>query len=605
MKNNTKVTGAFALVAGSALLLSACAPGGPTTNNDADASKTSGQQYTVQPTNTGWANLGDVKTAEGEIRWGSGDDFTSYNYLNDSNYSSYNGYVYDQISSSYNYYGTDGVIYPNKEFGSYEKISDEPLKIKFTIHKDAKWSDGEPITAADFILKWAVENPETKDASGNTVFSPVSLDFGERVPGGVEAESIDSKEYTITYPEVFADWEITAMGGILPAHVLAKQVGMSKAELIAAAQNKDGEKLKKAAEFWNTGWNVTTKLGDLALYPSYGPYKLVAFSPGQSVTLEANENYWGTKPATKTITIRIADPSTHAQALQNGDLTTIEPQATVDTLKQLEAMGDAAVIHQYSTMTYEHLDFNFGGGVFANSPELRQAFAYCVPRQHIVDNLIKPLNPEAAVLNAREFFNFQPDYKEVVKYSYDGSYDEVNIEKAKELVAKSGVEKPTVRIGYNKPNPRRSDTVALIKESCDQAGFNIVDQGVEGFFASDGDLHSGNYDIALFAWAGSGQVTSGQNINVTDKPQNFGKFSNAEVDAAWEKVANTVDPKQQLEGRKEVEKLLWKELFNIPLYTHPGIAANVADLANVRANSTQSGLLWNVHQWSFVQAKAE
>ncbi len=595
---------ALALLTSSALVLAACAPdSGVTTENSQDAGVADGQQYTVEPANTGLADLGDVTTAEGTILWGSGDVFTSYNYMHADNYSTYNSYAFERYMNGFNYFGTDGVLYPNPEYGTYEKISDEPLQVKYTINEDAAWSDGTPITAADYIFKWAVENPETKDAEGNTVFEPISTTFGEKVPNGVEAESPDSKEFTITFNEVYADWEIM-MSAILPSHVVAKQAGISHEELIAAAQAKDGEKLKAAAEFWNTGWNVSNALGDPELYPSSGPYILDSFAPGQSVTLKANENYWGTKPATETLTIRFADPSTHVQALQNQDMHAIEPQATVDTVNQLEALGDSVIVHKYPMMTYEHLDFNFGGGVFADSPELREAFARCVPRQQIVDNLIKPINPEAEVLNAREFFNFQPEYKDVTSYSYDGRYDNVDLEEAKKLVEASGQTAPRVRIGYNKPNPRRTDTVALIKESCDQAGFEIVDAGSENFFQPEGDLSAGNYDVALFAWAGSGQIASGQNISASDKPQNYGKFSNAAVDEAWNKVAGTVDKNEQLEGRKEVEKLLWDELFNIPLYTHPGIAANVSNLANVRANSTQTGLPWNLQQWSFVN-KAE
>ncbi|RRD59772.1 ABC transporter family substrate-binding protein [Leucobacter sp. OH1287] len=604
MTKARKITGVLAVGAASALVLSACSPEGPATSGGKDVGVAAGQQYTVEPTDSGYADLGDIKTADGEIRWGSGDNFTSYNNLHADNYSTYNSYVTDLTGLAFFYYGTDGTIYQNKDMGSYEKVSDDPFKVKYTIHKDATWSDGTPITVADYVFKWAVENPETKDAAGNTVFNPVSTSLGEQVTGGLEFENFDSKEFSITFNEPYADWELL-MGGIMPSHIVAEQAGMSKEDLLTAAQNKDGEALKAAAEFWNTGWDVTTKLGDMALYPSYGPYKLKSFSPNQSVTLEANEKFWGTPPATKNITIRIADPSTHAQALQNRDLTAIEPQATVDTLNQLQGMGDSVIIHQYPTMTYEHLDFNFGGGVFAESKELREAFAYCVPRQQIVDNLIKPLNPDAEVLNSRgEFFNFQKEYKDYVSDIYDGKYDEVDIKKAKSLVEKSGVSKPKVRIGYNKPNPRRSDTVALIKESCDQAGFEIVDQGAENFFGPDGDLSAGNYDIALFAWAGSGQVVSGQNISSTDQPQNYGKYSNAEVDAAWKKVASSVDRDKQVDGRKEVEKLLWEDLFSLPIYAHPGIAANASDLANVRANSTQTGLVWNQHQWAFVN-KAE
>src|SRR5690606_25679117 len=113
------------------------------------------------------------------------------------------------------------------------------------------------------------------------------------------------------------------------------------------------------------------------------------------------------------------------------------------------------------------------GSLFAESPELREAFALCVPRQNIVDNLIKPLDPEAVVMNAREVFPFQESYQEVVDASYEGQYDEVDLERSAQLVEESGESNLDVRIGYSSPNPRRSETVAMIKSSCDEAGFNI------------------------------------------------------------------------------------------------------------------------------------
>ncbi|WP_166985651.1 ABC transporter family substrate-binding protein [Canibacter zhoujuaniae] len=599
---NRKVYAGLAILASSTLLLSACAPAGPTTDNSADASKTSGQVYTVEPTDTGLADLGDYETKPGEIRWASGDNVTSYNYLNSDNYSTYNGYAYDLMSSGFVYYGTDGTLYEEGDLGKMELVSEDPLKVKYTINKDAVWSDGTPITVNDFWLKWAAENPETVDASGATVFDPVSVDFGELIKNGPEVNG--DKEFTVTYEKPYADWKIM-MGGILPAHVVAKQAGLSVEELVELAKKKDGEGLKKAAEFWNSGWNYTNALPDESLIPSYGPYKLTSFSPGQSVTLTANDKYWGKhKAATETVTIRVADPSTHAQALQNGDVNAIEPQATEDTVNQLNALGDQVIVHQFSSMTYEHLDYNFKAGIFADSPELREAFALCVPRQQIVDNIIKPINPEAEILNSRgERYNFQDDYKEYVSAIYDGRYDEVDIDRAKELIEKSGVKDLTVRIGSN-GNERRTNTVALIKDSCDKAGFNIQDAGSQNFFSPDGDLSSGNYDIALFAWAGSGQKTSGQNISTTNRPQNYGGYSNAEVDAAWERAASTTNEDEITAAVQDVEKQLWKDLFSLPLYAAPGVAANDAKLANVRANSTQSGLVWNLVQWSWVD-KAE
>ena len=592
-----------AVLAVSALTVTACSPGEPpvTETNNADAGSVTGQQYTAEPTNTGLADLGDVETAAGTISIGLGDNFTSYNSLEASNYSTYNNWVMGRLGESFNYFGTDGVLYPNEEFGSYEVLSEDPLQVRYTIHEDAQWSDGTPVTAGDFLFKWGVQNPNTVDAEGNTVFTPISTTFGQYVSEAPEGDP-NGKEFTVTFDEPYADWEIM-IDGVLPTHVIAKQVGMSFDELVAAAVANDGEALKEAAEFWNTGWNLTTSLPDQELIPSYGQYLLTDYVPNQSVTLTANPDYWGTPAATETLVFRIADPATHPQALQNADMNVISPQATVDTLNQLKGMGDAVNIHTYPTMTYEHLDFNFGSGTFADSLELRQAFALCVPRERIVENLIKPLNPDAEVLNAREYFNYQEDYKAVTDYSYDGSYDEVDIEKASELIKASGATNLDVRIGYNSPNPRRSDTVALIKESCDQAGFNVIDQGSDSFFSPGGDLESGNYDIALFAWAGSGQIVSGRNITHTEGKQNRTKFSNADVDAAWDIAAGTVDSEVHLEQRREVEKLLWEDLYNIPLYVHPGIAANSANVANIRPTAVQTGIVWNASQWALVSAE--
>lgn len=602
----TKLTCALALSATSAVLLAACAPSGPTTKNAADKGKATGQLYTVEPTNSGRADLGNVKTADQEIKWASGGEFTSYNYFEADNYSSYNGYVVDQLFGGFSYYGTDGTIYPNKEWGKYEKISDNPLKVKYTINKDAKWSDGTPVTVADYLLDHAAQNSSIVGADGNQLFNHVSASFAEQIPNGPEFEGdpLTTKEFTITFKDIYPDWQLL-IGGTVPSHIVAKQAGLSHKELIDAVLAKDAAKLAPAAKFWNTGWNVTSSLGDLSLYPSAGPYKLHKFVPGEYVSLVANENYWGEKPGAKTLTVRFVDPTQQVQALQNGEVSAIAPQATVDTLAQLKKLGNQVIIHEYSTMTYEHLDFNFGGGLFADSKELREAFAYCVPREQIIENLIKPLNSEAELLNAREYFTFQPQYKELISKSYDGRYDKVNIEKAKELIAKSGKTKLDVRIGYSKPNARRSDQVALIKASCDQAGFNVIDTGAETFFRPGGDLSTGNYDIALFAWAGSGQIVSGQNITGTGKPQNNTKYSNKEVDAAWEKVANSLDPKVHLAAKAEIEKHLWDDLYNIPIFTHPGVAANDSKLANVRATSTQSGLPWNISQWVYVEKQAQ
>ena len=616
----TKLSAAAALAAGSALILSACAPGG---GNAGDSSSNSasgasqggdsgagnviegdkGQKLTAEASGPGKADLGDVKTQDGSIAYSVGaDDFLSYNGLQSNTYTTYNSAVADRMFSSFWYFGTDGSIIPNKDFGTYEKTSDDPLTVKYTISDDAKWSDGTPVTAGDFIFHWAANNDTVKaEGSETPLFDSISFEQGKYIPEAPEGEA-DGKEFTVTYPEPYADWEIL-ISTALPAHIVAKEAGMSFEELVTAAKEKDVEALTPAAEFWNDGWDFSPgELPDASLVPSMGPYKFKdgGWQAGQSITLEANPEYWGTPPATKELVLRFADPKTHVQALQNGDLDVIEPQATVDTLQQLEGLGDDVNVQTGDQLTWEHVDYNRGeGSVFADSPELREAFALCLPRQQIVDNLIKPIYADAQVMNLREVFPFQDKYQEVVDAAYPKEMDQPNIEKAKELVEKSGVSKPTVRLGYQAGNQRRTETVALIKSSCDQAGFDVQDANSPVFFKEV--MPAGDYDAALFAWAGSGQKASGANIYQSDGAQNQQSYNNPEVDAAWDKLATSLDENEQLEQVKTIEKLLWEDFQAIPLYAHPGLVGHKADVANVRDTAAQSGALWNVEQWVRVQ----
>ena len=616
----TKLSAAAALAAGSALILSACAPGG---GNAGDSSSNSasgasqggdsgagnviegdkGQKLTAEASGPGKADLGDVKTQDGSIAYSVGaDDFLSYNGLQSNTYTTYNSAVADRMFSSFWYFGTDGSIIPNEDFGTYEKTSDDPLTVKYTISDDAKWSDGTPVTAGDFIVHWAANNDTVKaEGSETPLFDSISFEQGKYIPEAPEGEA-DGKEFTVTYPEPYADWEIL-ISTALPAHIVAKEAGMSFEELVTAAKEKDVEALTPAAEFWNDGWDFSPgELPDASLVPSMGPYKFKdgGWQAGQSITLEANPEYWGTPPATKELVLRFADPKTHVQALQNGDLDVIEPQATVDTLQQLEGLGDDVNVQTGDQLTWEHVDYNRGeGSVFADSPELREAFALCLPRQQIVDNLIKPIYADAQVMNLREVFPFQDKYQEVVDEAYPKEMDEPNIEKAKELVEKSGVSTPTVRLGYQAGNQRRTETVALIKSSCDQAGFDVQDANSPVFFKEV--MPAGDYDAALYAWAGSGQKASGANIYQSDGAQNQQSYNNPEVDAAWDKLATSLDENEQLEQVKTIEKLLWEDFQAIPLYAHPGLVGHKADVANVRDTAAQSGALWNVEQWVRVQ----
>jgi len=607
-----RTTAALGLVLSGALVLGACTSGDAEEATESSSAATTATSGTGETTATSGClqDAGITETAAGEVKYTVGpNEWSGYNSTTAANYSTYNSVIAAKMFSGFTYFGTDGSICDDTSFGSYEVTSEDPLTIQYTISDDAVWSDGTPVTINDYLLDWAAQNPEFiapgyasgEDPDAAAVFNHVSNTAAASIPEGPQGE-VGSKTFTVTYDAPNPDYKIIITSA-LPAHVVAKNSGLEPDELAKAILDRDADTVKKAADFWNEGWNFNPgELPDASEMPSSGPYKVKdgGWVAGNSLTLEANDQYWGAPAATENLIFRFIDQAGMVQALQNGDVNVIEPQATVDTLGQLQAIGDSVTVSEYSTLTWEHLDFNFrDSNVFSDAQggiELRQALAYCIPRQTIVDTLIKPISSDSVVMNAREVFPFQDNYDEVVAAAYGGEYDQVDIAKSKELVEASGIETPIdVRVGYASGNQRRADEVSAIAASCKDAGFNVIDSNSADFFSKE--LVNGDYELALFAWAGSGQVTSGQNIYASKMPQNYGKYSNETVDAAWETLSSSLDPAVQLEQVKVIEKELWDTLFGIPVFAHPGIAGYDSGIKNVRPTSTQDGISWNASQW--------
>lgn len=547
------------------------------------------------------------------------DEYSGYNSFLSSTFSTGNSAVNDRMMMGFGFYDAEGKWNHGTALGDYEKVSDSPLTIKYTINEKAVYQGGTPITCEDFYMDWVAQNPAwiqegqkaagAVDENGNpaALFDHISASttYADPVANGPECEAGD-REFTVTYSAPNPDWELV-ISGVLPSHVVAKHLDMSKEDLFKALKNKDFEVAKKAADFWNNWYSKTA--GDIPSVedaPSWGPYTLSrekdAWKPGQYVTLVKNPDWWGEEPGVEQLVVKQMAPEAQMQALKNGDVNVIEPQATQDTIEQINAMTGVQLL-QGDSMIWEHLDLNRGEhSVFSDTKggkAMREAFAYCVPRQDIVDKLIKPLYKDAQVMNSREYFPFQKDYKDVVSKIYDGSYDKVDIEKAKALVAESGVANPVVRIGYSAGNQRRADEVALITASCAQAGITVEDISAGNFFQPDGALSTGDFDVALFAWSGSGQIASGANIYMSTGQQNYIQYKNDTVDAAWATIQSTLDPAVIDEKKIELEKALWTDLYNIPLFNHPGIAAYTEGLKNVERTVTQSGIMWNAEKWTW------
>lgn len=593
-----RISKAVAIGAAAALALSACAANTGTTPSSS-------------PATTG----STTAATGGEVRVVEVNPFTSFNTNTANGNVDINSKIAMTMSAGFNYIDNELKVVKNEQFGKYEVVSEDPLTVKYTINDGVKWSDGEAVNADDMVLQWAIVSGHFNDSkvddagkivSGTTYFDYAGDTTGMNLANTPEVGD-DNRSVTLKFDKPFADWEISfgTMGSITPAHIAAKKGGMTTAELTKmlletpkgdpakpAAVNKD---LKKVADFWNTGYDTKSLPTDKDLYLSSGPFMVKDIVADRSMTLVKNPDYtWGPIPNVDSIVVRyIGDSAAQVTALKNGEVDIIAPQASTDTLKQLEALGSSVTVEQGQQLAYDHIDLNFSG-VFKEK-NVREAFMKTVPRQQIVDTVIGKLVPDAKPLDSQIFVPANDSYAAAVAANGSADFQAVDIEGAKALL--NGA-KPEVRIMYNKENPNRLDAYSLIAESASQAGFKIVDGGLPGN-AWGAALGNGTYDATIFGWTNSGVGVSGvPQLFGSKSSSNFSKFNDPAADALMDELVITPDKAKQDELQVQIDTKLWGARYGLPLYQSAGVQAFSSDIGGVKYMANQTGVWWNFWEWS-------
>ena len=402
----------------------------------------------------------------------------------------------------------------------------------------------------------------------------------------------------------------------LPAHVVGQRA-LDETDAEAATQavqdailNDDVDTLSKVAKVWSTDFNYTELPDDANLYLSNGAYVMTDFVKDQYMTLKANEAYKGDNAATiGTVTVRWnGDPMGQVQALQNGEVDLISPQSTADVLEALQAI-DGLKVETSDEGTYEHIDLQFGnggpfdpatyGGDADKALKVRQAFLKTIPRQDIVDSLIKPLNENAQVRSSFTVVPGSPNYDAVAEASgQDAQYGEVDIEGAKALLAEAGVPSVNVRLLFDPENTRRQNEFQLIAASAAEAGITVTPYQVQTDWGTDLSNATAYYDAALFGWQSQSTAVTESDANYrTDATNNFYGYSNPEVDSLFDELQVATDSDKQGEILGQIEKHLVDDAFGVTLFQFPGVTAwnpeKIDGISKISINPTIFAGFWN------------
>ncbi|MBD2567820.1 ABC transporter substrate-binding protein [Anabaena lutea] len=331
----------------------------------------------------------------------------------------------------------EGLTNENYETGQIEpalaeswQISDDKLKIVFTLRENLKWSDGKPLTVDDVVFTY-------KDIYLN---EDIPTDIRDTLKIGenrklIAVRKVDNRRVEFTVPEPFAPFLRSATAyGILPAHALKESI-----------KTKDNEGKPK----FLTKWGVDTPPEQIIVN---GPYKLERYDTSQRVIFRRNPYYWRKDaqgkplPYIERIVWQIVE-STDTSLLQfrSGGLDSVGVSPDYfSLLKVQEKQGNFKIYNGGPSSSTTFLFFNLNKGQrngkplidpvksrWFNTVEFRQAVAYAIDRQTMINNTFRGLGK----LQNSPIYEKSPYYlspQEGLKvYDY-------NPKKAKQLLIKGG-----------------------------------------------------------------------------------------------------------------------------------------------------------------------
>ena len=422
-------------------------------------------------------------------------------------------------------------------------------------------------------------NPNTSADSGPGVQDVAVSVYPSvfRVHPDFSVRLADGKTVTVVFGRPFAEWR-GLFTTLLPAHYVRRQPGGWNRGLIRHPEN----------------------------IPSGGPFRIAEFTPGETVTLARNDNYWGSKAHLDRIQFRLVpDSDAQLDALRNDEADLIRPQSYTDLVNAARRLPGVQS-QMRSSLGFEHLTFNLKHPALAELA-VRQAIATAMDTRQLVDRLLVPLNPNARVLGNRIWLGGQQPYQD-----HTGGYGKGDTQAAKQLLERAGWalggdgiyrkggRRLHLRLATLNDDPRRRAEDVLLQAQLAEAGIQLSLHITAPNILFDGWLPEGRFDIADFAWRGGPFALSGnQDTYRPDGSSNYGKFTDPAVDALFQQAIGEPDPTRAANLGNQIDQRLWDQLPSIPLYQLQDFLAWRNDLRNVTNNPTTEGPFWNVATWAF------
>jgi peptide/nickel transport system substrate-binding protein len=296
----------------------------------------------------------------------------------------------------------------------------------------------------------------------------------------------------------------------------------------------------------------------------------------------------------------VADGATAVAGVENQQFNVVQPPADPVLADRLRALSGRGVIFQTrGGPTVEHLDLNLTSSLFKD-PIVRTAFAQCVDRNKLVDELVRGVRPETQPLGSLAFLPGDAPYDDLYSATMvaDSQKAQVTLERAGWVLGRDGVylragQRLSFAISHD-ASPHHSREVELIRTQCRQAGMEIADGAT---LSGLGDaLAGGRFDVVLTTSSRIPRVWSLADHYATNGRLNYQHYTNPEVDAALRVAETEYAESTQTDALRRADRLLADNLVSLPLFQVPIMWAYTSNIDSVYRHSW-GGVTWNANEW--------
>ena len=425
------------------------------------------------------------------------------------------------------------------------KMSDDQLTYTFTL-RDAKWSNGEPVTAEDFAYAWEFAlNPANASEYATILYAikgaeaynlGTTTSFDE-----VGVKVIDSKtlEVTLESPTPYF-LELTAFKTLYPIH--------------------------KATAEANPKWYT-----EADTYVGNGAFVLSQWQHAGSLTLEKNPEYWDADNVklTKVNIEMVESETTQMTKFESGEidfLGTNYGKISLDAIERLQSEESLNIVDYSGIYWYK---FNTTDDVMKNA-NIRKALTLAIDRAGLIKNVTKGEEEPALgmVPNGVEGFGddagfFKDADYEGAKAALDAGLKELGLSDPSEL---------NLKLSFN-----TSDAHAVIAQYIQEGwnknlGINVTLENAEWQVYLD-KLSSLDYQIGRLGWIAdyNDAYSFLEMYNSADNGNNDTGWSNEEYTNLLKQSTTETDPAARLDLLKKAEEIIIAEFPVAPIYYYTNL----------------------------------